>query len=86
MSPAVPIIRFEEADSDDLTAVGEGITRPAREAGRLRTGTDVGKYAVFHGDGCGACGEPIRTGDGFYLDSEAGEVLCAEHGRERRGD
>ncbi|MFC7069210.1 hypothetical protein [Halobaculum lipolyticum] len=82
----MPIIRFEEADTDDLTAVGEGITRPARDAGRLRTGTDVGKYAVDHGDGCGVCGAPIRAGEAFYLDSDAGEVLCATHGRERRGD
>ncbi|WP_435062997.1 hypothetical protein [Halobaculum sp. EA56] len=80
------IIRFEEADTDDLTAVGEGITRPAREAGRLRTGSDVGKYAVYHGDGCAVCGDRVRAGDAFYLDSGAGEVLCAEHGRERRGD
>ncbi|MFC7136425.1 hypothetical protein [Halobaculum litoreum] len=82
----MPIIRFEEADTDDLTAVGEGIARPAREAGRLRTGTDVGKYAVAHGDGCAVCGAPIRAGDAFYLDSGAGVVLCEAHGRERRGD
>lgn len=86
VSRPVPIIRFEAADTAELTAVGEGITRPAREAGRLRTGTDVGKYAVFHGDGCAVCGRSVDAGDPFYLDSGAGEVLCAEHGRERRGD
>ncbi|UIP00767.1 hypothetical protein Hbl1158_05250 [Halobaculum sp. CBA1158] len=82
----MPIIRFEAADTDDLTAVGEGIARPAREAGALRTGTAVGKLAVFHGDGCAVCGEAVRAGDAFYLDSGAGEVLCEAHGRERRGD
>lgn len=82
----MPIIRFEAADTADRTAVGEGIARPAREAGRLRTGTDVGKYAVYHGDGCAVCGRGIDAGDPFYLDSEAGDVLCADHGSERRGD
>ena len=82
----MPIVRFEEADTDELTAIGEGLTRPAREAGRLATGTDVGKYAIRHGDGCAVCGAPVRAGDSFYLDSEAGEVLCADHGAERRGE
>ena len=82
----MPIVRFEEADTDDLTAVGEGLTRPAREAGRVEVGTSVGKDAVRHDDGCGVCGAPVRASDPFYLDSEAGEVLCADHGAERRGD
>ena len=82
----MPIIRIEAADTDDLTAIGEGLTRPAREAGRLTTGTRVGKYALEHGDGCAVCGDPVHAGEPFYLDSEAGEVLCADHGAERRGD
>lgn len=82
----MPIIRIEAADTDDLTAIGEGLTRPAREAGRLAAGTDVGKYALEHGDGCAVCGAPVRAGEPFYLDSDAEEILCADHGAERRGD
>lgn len=82
----MPIIRFEAADTADLTAVGEGITRPAREAGRLKTSTAVGKYAVYHGDGCTVCETAIEPGDSFYIDSETGELLCETHGRQRRGD
>lgn len=82
----MPIVRFEAADSPDATAIGEGLTRPARAAGRLLVDADVGKYAVRHDDGCGVCDDPIRTGEAFYLDSDAGQVLCETHGRERRGD
>ncbi|WP_277553654.1 hypothetical protein [Halobaculum limi] len=82
----MPIIRFEEADTANLTAVGEGITRPARAAGRLRTGTPVGKYAVYHGDGCAVCQTEISAGDSFYIDSETGDLLCEAHGRQRRSD
>ena len=79
-------IRFETADTDDYTAIGEGLTRVARAAGRLETGRDVGKYALRHDDGCAVCGDPVATGAEFYLDPETGDVLCAEHGRARRGD
>ncbi len=82
----MPVIRFETADTSDHTAIGEGLTGPAREAGRLRTDVEGVKYALDHADGCAVCGEPIETGGTFYLDSEAGEVLCADHGRERRGE
>lgn len=82
----MPIVRFEAADTPDATAIGEGLTRLARDADRLLVGTDVGKYAVRHDDGCGVCGESIRPDEPFYLDNDAGEVLCEDHGRERRGD
>jgi hypothetical protein len=77
-------IRFEAADADEYTAIGEGLTRVAREAGRLETGAPVGKYALRHDDGCGVCGASVREGELFYLDPETGEILCAEHGRARR--
>lgn len=78
------VVRFEAADSPAETAIGEGLTRLARAADRLRVDTSVGKYAVGHADGCGVCGVAIETGDSFYLDSDAGEILCEAHGRERR--
>jgi hypothetical protein len=77
-------IRFETADSPEYTAIGEGLTRPARAAGRLETGRSVGKYALRHDDGCAVCGRPVETGQPFYLDPDAGEILCEDHGRERR--
>ncbi|WP_224269823.1 hypothetical protein [Haloprofundus salinisoli] len=80
------IIRFEAADSPERTQIGEGLTRPAVEAERLETGRAEGKYFLRHDDGCAVCGRAIETGDPFYLDSEAGEVLCEGHGRKRRGD
>ncbi|MEZ3144668.1 hypothetical protein [Halobaculum sp. MBLA0143] len=80
----MPVVRFEAADSPEETAIGEGLTRVARAAGRLRVDTSVGKYAVAHADGCGVCGAAVETGDSFYLDSDADEVLCDAHGRERR--
>lgn len=80
------IVRFEAADTDTETAIGEGLTRPARAAGRLVVGSSVGKYAVRHDDGCGVCETLIEPGDSFYLDSDAGEILCETHGRQRRGD
>jgi hypothetical protein len=79
-------IRFEEADGTDRTQIGEGLTGPAVRAGRLLTDEPGGKYFLRHDDGCGVCGEPMAAGEPFYLDPDAGEVLCAEHGRERRGD
>ncbi|WP_224447451.1 hypothetical protein [Haloprofundus salilacus] len=82
----MPIIRFEAADTPERTQIGEGLTRPAVEAGRLETGRAEGKYFLRHDDGCAVCGRAIETGDAFYLGSEAGDVLCEEHGRERRGD
>lgn len=77
-------IRFEAADTAEYTAIGEGLTRPARAAGRLATDRDDAKYALVHGDGCGACDRSIDPGDAFYLDVDSGDVLCEEHGRERR--
>jgi hypothetical protein len=77
-------IRFEAADSPEYTAIGEGLTRPARAAGRLETGRSVGKYALRHDDGCAVCDRPVQAGEPFYLDPDAGEVLCVDHGRERR--
>ncbi|KTG09775.1 hypothetical protein AUR64_09075 [Haloprofundus marisrubri] len=82
----MPIIRLEAADGPDRTQIGEGLTRPAVEANRLETGRSEGKYFLRHDDGCSVCGRAIEAGDAFYLDSEAGELLCEEHGRERRGD
>jgi hypothetical protein len=81
------VISFETADTDDWTAIGEGLVRPAREAGRLLVrpaGGDGPKYALDHGDGCGTCGDPVRAGGSFFLDTDAGELLCETHGRERR--
>ncbi|QCJ47630.1 hypothetical protein [Haloprofundus sp. MHR1] len=82
----MPIIRFEAADDSERTQIGEGLTRPAVEADRLETGRAEGKYFLRHGDGCAVCGRAVEAGEPFYLDSEAGAVLCDEHGRERRGD
>ncbi|PSP97009.1 hypothetical protein BRC94_11135 [Halobacteriales archaeon QS_5_70_17] len=79
-------IRFEAADAADYTAIGEGLTRPARAAGRLATDRADAKYALVHGDGCGVCGRAIEPGDAFYLDVDSGDVLCEDHGRERRAD
>ncbi len=86
LTTGVPIVRFETADTTRATAIGEGLTRPARAGERLLVDTDVGKYAVRHDDGCGVCGESITAGDAFYLDSDAGDVLCERHGRDRRGE
>ncbi len=77
-------IRFEEADSAERTQIGEGLTRPAVAAGRLETGRSEGKYFLRHDDGCAVCGSPVEAGSPFYLDPDTGEVLCEEHGRERR--
>lgn len=79
-------MRFETADSESYTAVGEGLTRLVHDADRLVVDSSVGKYAVEHGDGCGECGEGVAPGDVFYLDGDTGEVLCETHGRERRGE
>ncbi|MFC4358687.1 hypothetical protein ACFO0N_12120 [Halobium salinum] len=79
-------IRFEEADSAERTQIGEGLTRPAVGADRLVTGEAEGKYFLRHDDGCSVCGASVVAGEPFYLDPETGEVLCEEHGRERRGE
>jgi hypothetical protein len=79
-------IRFEAADTDDYTQIGEGLTRVARAAGRLETGHAVGRYALRHDDGCTVCGERVSAGETFYLDPETGDLLCATHGRARRGE
>jgi hypothetical protein len=77
-------IRFETADTDAHTAIGEGLTRLARDAGRLVVGGEVGKYALRHDDGCAVCDRPVRAGDAFFLDPPTGAVLCEAHGRARR--
>ncbi|MFB6194012.1 MAG: hypothetical protein ABEI75_03010 [Halobaculum sp.] len=82
----MPLVRFETADTADATAIGEGLTRLARETDRLLVDTDVGKYALRHDDGCAVCGDRIAPDEAFYLDSDADEILCADHGRERRDD
>jgi hypothetical protein len=79
-------IRFEEADSEERTQIGEGLTRPAVAAGRLETGREEGRYFLRHGDGCAVCGRPVAAGEPFYLDPDTGEILCETHGRERRGE
>ncbi|MFB6176728.1 MAG: hypothetical protein ABEI99_06215, partial [Halobaculum sp.] len=58
----------------------------ARAADRLLVDSSVGKYALDHGDGCSVCDREIESGATFYLDAEAGEILCEPHGRERRDD
>jgi len=84
--PAVPLIRFETADSTERTQIGEGLVRFAVAAGRLETGRQEGKYFLQHADGCGVDGRRIAPGEPFYFDTETGEVLCAEHGEERGED
>jgi rRNA maturation protein Nop10 len=79
-------IRFEAADSAERTQIGEGLTKFAVRAGRLEMGGSEGKYFLRHADGCAVCGERVAPGRPFYFDPETGEILCAEHGRERRGD
>jgi hypothetical protein len=77
-------IRFEEADSAERTAIGEGLTRLAVRADRLETGRAGAKYYLRHDDGCGVCGRAVEAGDSFYLDGDTGEVLCVDHGAQRR--
>ncbi|WP_411965703.1 hypothetical protein [Haloferax sp. YSMS24] len=79
-------IRFEEADSAERTQIGEGLTRVAVAAERLETGRSEGKYFLRHDDGCAVCGAAVVAGEPFYLDPDTGEILCENHGRERRGD
>lgn len=77
-------IRFEAADSDERTQIGDALAKFARRGDRLETGREEGKFFLTHADGCAVGGEPIGAGDPFYLDPETGEVLCERHGRERR--
>lgn len=79
----MPLIHFEMADSTERTQIGEGLVRFAVQAGRLETGRNEGKYFLNHADGCGADGKRIKPGDGFWFDTETGDVLCAEHGKDR---
>ncbi|MFC7166389.1 hypothetical protein [Halospeciosus flavus] len=76
-------IHFEEADSDDRTHIGEGMTKFARKRGHLETGDEENRHYLVHEDGCESCGAAIEAGDSFYLDPETGEVLCEECGDER---
>ncbi|MFC4447904.1 hypothetical protein [Halorussus aquaticus] len=80
----MPVIHFEEADSAERTQIGEGIVKFARQADRLETGRVEGKYFLDHEDGCEEGGERIEAGDEFYFDTDTGDVLCGDHGRERR--
>jgi len=79
----VPIIRFESADEDERTQIGEGLVRFAVAADRLETGRTEGKYFLRH-DGCAVSDEAIEAGDPFFFDTDAGEVLCERHDRARR--
>ena len=74
------------ADSTERTQIGEGLVRFAVQAGRLETGREEGKYFLQHADGCGVGGERIKPGDPFFFDTDTGDILCAEHGEERRED
>lgn len=80
----VPVIHFETADSPEHTQIGEGLVKFAVQAGRLESGSREGKYFLKHADGCSVDGESFEAGQGFYFDTETGEVLCEEHGRKRK--
>lgn len=80
----MPLIHFEMADSTERTQIGEGLVRFAVQAGRLETGQNEGKYFLTHTDGCGTDGKRIKPGDGFWFDTETGDILCEEHGKDRR--
>lgn len=82
----MPAIHFETADSPERTQIGEALVKFARQANRLETGREEGKYFLTHPDGCDEGGERIEAGDEFYFDTDAGEVLCADHGRTRRAE
>ena len=79
----MPVIHFEEADSAERTQIGEALVKFARQADRLETGRSEGKYFLDHEDGCAEGGERIEAGDEFYFDTDAGEILCADHGKAR---
>ena len=82
----MPLIRFEAADSTERTQIGEGLVKFAVQAGRLETGRAEGRYFLKHADGCGEDGNRIRPGDPFFFDTDAGEILCDDHGRGRSED
>ncbi|WP_137291694.1 hypothetical protein [Natronorubrum halophilum] len=82
----MPLIHFEMADSTERTQIGEGLVRFAAQAGRLETGEADGKYFLDHADGCGATGKRIKPGDGFCFDTDTGDILCEDHGKERRDE
>ena len=81
----MPLIYFEQADSTARTQIGEGLVRFATEASRLETVRPDGKYFLNHADGCAVGGDRIRPGEGFYFDTDTGDILCEAHG-ERRAD
>lgn len=72
------------ADTTERTQIGEGLVRFAVQAGRLETEEKEGKYFLNHADGCGEDGKRIKPGDDFFFDTEEGEILCSEHGEQRR--
>ena len=80
----MPVIHFETADSPERTQIGEGLVKFAVQAGRLESGGREGKYFLKHADGCAVDSEPFEAGEGFYFDTETGDVFCEEHGRERK--
>ena len=80
----MPVIHFEAADSAERTQIGEGLVKFAVKAGRLETGRAEGRYFLDHEEGCDVGGERIEPGDEFFFDTDAGEILCADHGRVRR--
>lgn len=80
----MPRIRLE-ADTPERTQIGEALVRFAVRAGRLETGRPEGRYFLQHADGCGDCDRPVRPGETFVFDTDAGEVLCPEDA-ERRAD
>jgi hypothetical protein len=79
----MPLLRFETADSTERTQIGEGLVRFAVKAGRLESGREEGKYFLNHEDGCGEDGRRITPGDPFFFDTETGNILCADHGKQR---
>ncbi|MFC6963184.1 hypothetical protein [Halocatena marina] len=79
----MPLLRFETADSTERTQIGEGLVRFAVKAGRLENDQSSGKYFLNHTDGCGEDGKRIMPGDPFFFDTETGDILCDDHGKER---
>ena len=80
------LVRFEEADTATHTQIGEGLTRIARDTGRLETGHSLGKYVLRHDDGCADCGAHVEPGEAFFLDTDTGDLYCDGHGSARRGE
>jgi hypothetical protein len=80
----VDVVVDADADADDWTTIGKGLTRLARAADRPLVDHEGAKYALGHDDGCAVGDEPLRAGEPFYLDPETGEVLRVVPGSDRR--